>query len=91
MIPITPAFLEANHFQKDEHGHYWRDFVTHYLELIPSLDGFYPFWCKLPEMSCESEQGVPLNRLQFVNELQNLFFAIYGEELYLKVEGITCG
>ena len=91
MIPITKPFLEANHFQKDENGHYWRDFVTNYLELIPSLDGFYPLWCKLPEMSCESEQCVPLHRLQFVNELQNLFFAIHGEEIYLKVESSTCG
>ncbi len=91
MIPITTAFLEANLFLKDDKGHYWRDFVTHYLELIPSQDGFYPLWCEFPEMSCESEQKVALNRLQYVNEFQNLFFEIYGDEIHLKVESSTCG
>jgi hypothetical protein len=84
MIPLTYGFLEANEFKKDDIGHYWRDFVTHYLELIPGKDGFYPLCCELPEMGSEKEQKVAMNRVRYINELQNLVFAITGHELKLK-------
>jgi hypothetical protein len=52
-------------------------------------DGFYlNGWYVMPEKDCYSfmiaGSSVVLTRLNFVHELQNLFFALTNTELYLK-------
>jgi hypothetical protein len=55
-------------------------------------DGFYyPLYAQDPEMSHEDEQRVFMNRIESLHELQNLFFAITGQELELRHERSTCG
>jgi hypothetical protein len=76
---------------KDHNGNYWIDLQTHYLELMPSNGYWYPVYAQVPEMSHEDEQRVSTNRIEFVHEMQNLFFAITGRELEMKVERSTCG
>lgn len=45
---------------------------------IEAKDGFYFELVQLPEMSCEDMQVVPLRKLDYVHELQNLFFILSG-------------
>ncbi len=75
---LTIDLLQKNYFFKDENGHYWRDFVTHYLELIPVAGGFSPVIVQLPEMSCDQEQAVCLNLIENENQLVKLISVITG-------------
>lgn len=84
-IPISPEWLKRFGFVKDNNGNYWIDLQTHYLELMPSNGYWYPVYAQVPEMSHEDEQRVSTNRIEFVHELQNLFFALTGNELEMKV------
>lgn len=83
-IPLTEEILLKCGFIKDNNGNYWIDLQTHYLELMPSNGYWYPVYVQTPEMSHQDEQRVSINRIQYVHELQNLFFAITGTELELK-------
>lgn len=85
-IPITEKWLVNLGFEKDNNGSYWIDLQTHYLELIPSNGYWYPTYVQVPEMSHEPDQRVSTNRIEFVHELQNLFFAITGSELEFKTD-----
>ena len=83
-IPLTPEWLVLNGHSEDNNGHFWINLQTHYLELITMPDGFYPIYAQLPEMSSEDEQRVGLNRINFIHEYQNLFFALTQTELEIK-------
>lgn len=83
-IPLTEEILLKCGFIKDNNGNYWIDLQTHYLELMSSNVYWYPVYAQTPEMSHQDEQRVSINRIQYVHELQNLFFAITGTELELK-------
>jgi hypothetical protein len=91
-LKISIPHLIGFGFVKDNNnGSYWIDLQTHYLELMPSNGYWYPTYAQVPEMSHEDEQRVSTNRIKFVHELQNLFFALTGTELEMKVERGTCG
>ena len=83
-IPITTKWLERLQFRKDDNGNYWVDLVTFYFEIIPGKDGFYPVIGQGAEISAETEQRVTLNCIKYIHELQNLYFALTGEELKIK-------
>jgi len=83
-MPITEKWLSKFGFKKDNNGNYWIDLQTNYIELMLSGDYWYPVYAQVPEMSHEEEQRVSTNRIEFVHELQNLFFAFTGTELELK-------
>jgi len=89
-LKISIPHLTGFGFIKDNNGSYWIDLQTHYLELIPSEGYWYPVYAVVPEMSHEDEQRVNTNRIQFVHELQNLFFALTGNELEMKVDRSHC-
>lgn len=89
-IEITDDWLIDFGFKKDNNGNYWIDLQTHYLELMLSNGHWYPTYAQVPEMSHEDEQRISINRIEFVHELQNLFFALTGTELELKQERSTC-
>ena len=71
-------------FIKDSEWSYRIPLQTHYLELIPSEQHWYPVYAEVHEMSHQDEQRVGLNRIRFVHELQNLFFTLTGKELEIK-------
>lgn len=80
-ININDEILSNYGFKKDSIGNMWFDLTTHWLSLI-FVDGFYyPLYAQQPEIGQEDEQIVSLNRIKFVHELQNLFFALTGKEL----------
>lgn len=83
-IPLTEQWLLDFGFIKDGNGHWWKNLVTHYLELIEMNKWFFPVFVELPELSNEQEQRVGLPRIGSVHEMQNLFFALTGEELTIK-------
>lgn len=85
-LKISIPHLTGFGFIKDDNGNYWIDLQTHYLELIPSNGYWHPTYAQVTEMSHEDEQRVSTNRIEFVHELQNLFFALTGRELEMKVE-----
>ncbi len=80
---LTVELLQKNYFLKDENGHYWRDFVTHYLELIPVANGFNPVIVQLPEMSCDQEQAVCLPFIDNLKQLILLMAVITGGDEFL--------
>lgn len=83
-IPLTPEILEKCGFVEDR-GNYWVDLMTHYLELINKLQGWFPVYAQTPELSSEAEQRVLLNRIDYLHQLQNLFFALTGTELNIDL------
>ena len=83
-IELTPDILVSHNFTEDNNGHFWKDLHSHYLEFIPMPDGFYPIWASVGEMSSEPEQRVSLNRINYVHQLQNLFWVLTGQELEIK-------
>lgn len=82
-IPLTEDWFNKFGFIKDNNGSYWVNLQTHYLSLIPSYGFWYPTYAELPEMSHEDEQMVNLNTIEFIHQLQNLYFALTGKELTL--------
>lgn len=90
-LKISIPHLTGFGFKKDNNGNWWIDLQTHYLELMSSNGYWYPTYVQVPEMSHEDEQRVNTNRIQFIHELQNLFFALTATELEMKVEHSTCG
>jgi hypothetical protein len=88
-IPITEGILWANKFECGEGG-WWMNAANnlrpHYLKLIYTVDdGWYPIYIEQPEMSSESEQMVSLRKIEYIHELENLFFVLTGKELNLKL------
>jgi len=85
-IPLTEEVLLKCGFVKDDfNGSIWKDLQTHYLEFMIMPDGCYPIYASIPEFSSEPEPRVSLNRIQYVHQLQNLYFALTGEELEVKL------
>ena len=51
------------------------------LQLVVSNGDYYPQLIQLPEMSGLESQVVSLNLINYVHELQNLWYVLTGEEL----------
>lgn len=58
---------------------------THYLEIISAADGWYPLYAQVPEFSSEAEQRVGLQRIEYIHELENLFFVLTGKVLNIQL------
>lgn len=84
-IPLTTEILEKCGFVKDKDGDYWIDLMTNYLKAMFMNDGVYPVWICLAELSSEMEQFASLNRINYVHQLQNLYFALTGTELTVNI------
>lgn len=87
-ILLTEEILLNNckGFIKDKsNGNIWIDFQTHYLILIPYEDKFYPVYYEIPELSSQDEQGVGLNYIEFLHEIQNLIYILRKEELEINL------
>ena len=84
-IPLTPEIFVLNGFGEDNNGHFLLDLQTHYLEIIPMKDGFYPMYGQKRETSGDNDNLVTLNRIDYVHQLQNLYFVLTGEELNIDL------
>ena len=93
----TGILLNREWFKKygfRESNCFYLDLTTHYLEMIETIedDGssyYYPSYVEVRELSSTPEQRVSLNRIRYVHELQNLFFALTGQELESVAETST--
>lgn len=83
-IPLTKKWFENFVGFQYSDGNYWVNLITHYLDLMPSKELWYPTYVQIPEFSSEEEQRVNLNAIQYVHELQNLYFTLTGVELQLS-------
>lgn len=83
--PLSAEFLIETGFSEDNNGHFWLNLQTHYLELIPMPDGYYPVYIQVPEMSSEIEQRVNLIKIETFKELKNLIKTISGRELKMAI------
>ena len=86
-IKLTEEWLLKFGFKKDKNGIFYIDLFTHYLELMYSMECYYPVYIQKSAMSSENEQRIGLINLEFVHELQNLYFVLTGEELTQVSEG----
>lgn len=80
-VPITEKRLLLVGFEKGKFGNLSIDFGDSILILIPSHVFFYPVYSMYSELHAEENQDVHLNRIQYMHELQNLYFTLRGEEL----------
>jgi hypothetical protein len=86
-IPLTPEILEKCGFEENENQTLYLgidDYGLNWLEIIKSPDGFYPVIYQWAEMSNETPQSVHLNRVEYLHQLQNLYYALTGQELTFK-------
>ena len=81
-IQLTEEWLTKFGFENIDYGH------SRYLinpdktiRLIWNNGWLYPQIEQAPEMSSESTQVVSLDRIKYVHELQNLYYALTHEEL----------
>ena len=75
-------FINYNFTKLDSrYIYYGEDGITSII-LTTSEDGFfYPSICQIPEMSNMEEQIVSLNRIQVLEELQNIFIVVFGKNV----------
>ena len=70
---ITDYFLKEKGFKIDNNGNYWKSITpTHAIILIKCKGYYYPSINEAPELSCEDEQEVSLNRITKMSELQTI-------------------
>ena len=81
-IPITEEWLVRFGFKKHRSDFYiMLDTPDFHLNLMISKDGFYPSIEQTPEFASEDVQICYLNKIEYVHQIQNLFFTLTGKEL----------
>lgn len=60
------------------------DSMLNWLSLKYADGYYYPIYGQRPEMSNQDDQILFMNRIEYLHELQNLYFALTGTELDLK-------
>ena len=80
-IPLTGKWLLMFGFKKPAHS--WIGSKFH----LSEWDEYPLNWC----VAMNKNNAVIFKKLKYVHELQNLFFALTGQELELKEVGSTCG
>ena len=80
-IPLTEEWLLKFGFEDVTGVYYTLHISPDFKLLLIPADGFYPQLDKADE---NNWQSVSLNKIEHVHELQNLYFALTGEELETK-------
>jgi hypothetical protein len=92
-IKLTPIVLSRYGFKKDEKGKMQMNFGMYSIELVPIPDCYYAFfaekarleWVSLEgKMKPKKEKWVLLRKINYLHELENLVYAINGDELKYK-------
>lgn len=84
-IPLTEEWLLKFGFNQcfNEYHMLFSDNIFS-LDIVIENDVYYPVICSMPKNIFLSEQRIRLHSIQYVHQLQNLYFALTGEELTLK-------
>ena len=84
LIPIKLTknwFLNAG-FKENKHGTLFLKLeLDRFFEIIETANDFYCELVQLPELSSEDLMFITLRKIDYVHELQNLYFALKCEEL----------
>lgn len=85
-IPLTEEWLVKLGFERDKTGDLsiMINSIDTHLFFVVTKDWFYPSLISEPEYSNTTPSCIGLNRIQYVHQLQNLYFALTGEELTIK-------
>ncbi|MBP7512574.1 MAG: hypothetical protein KA981_11630 [Bacteroidia bacterium] len=81
-IVLSPDILEKCGFKKNKNGEPCieiNDIASHLELMVGKENYFYPSITQTPDM--DEERTVWLNRINSLHQLQNLYFALTGEEL----------
>lgn len=84
-IPLTEEILLKCGFKVS--NTYWIELNggTHHIDLHCINKVYYPILVQEPEMSSEEAQVINLHKIQYLHQLQNLYFALTGEELTVNL------
>ncbi|MDO6389030.1 hypothetical protein Q4E40_02740 [Pontibacter sp. BT731] len=84
-VPITEEELTRMGFKKDNRT-LWLvvNGGDYYIELDKVRGEWYPDYCQCPEFSSVPEQRINLSAIQYMHQLQNLYYVLTGEELTFK-------
>ena len=83
-IPLTEQWLLDFGFKKNEYGDMSLFKEFEYLVIMCVKEEFYPSYEQPAEFAHESDRVVYFNHIKYVHQLQNLYFALFQEELILK-------
>jgi len=83
-ILLTEEWLLKFGFENVDYGFTKKILTVSTLQLIWGDGWIYPQIIEEAEMNSETIDVVSLNRIEFVHQLQNLYFTITGEELKLN-------
>ena len=82
-IPLTEEILLKCEGYKQNYGFEINDNTQ--LDFVITNDGVYPFITQDGEFSRQLPSQVNLERIQHLHQLQNLFFALTGDELEINL------
>ena len=86
-IPLTEEWFLKFGFKKNKHENLILNLeLDRKLEIIETKEGFYIELVQLPELSCEDIQFIVLRKIEYVHQLQNLYFALTGEDIIFSTE-----
>jgi len=80
-IPLTEEWLLKSGFNNLNYGYELAIELDRLLQLVVSNGDYYPQLIQLPEMSGLDSQVVSLNSINYIHELQNLWYVLTGKEL----------
>lgn len=85
-IPLTEEWLIKFGFERDKTGDLsiMVNSIDTHLFFVVTKDWFYPSLISEPEYSNMGPSCIGLNRIRHIHQLQNLYFALTGEELICK-------
>ncbi len=81
-IPLTPEILEKCGFEKNRSDEYVYSMQPDFhLSISFYKTGIFPMLIKDSEFSNGEAQAIGLQKINYLHQLQNLYFALTGEEL----------
>ena len=85
-IPLTPEILEKCGFKKRRDGEYLYSIdLDKHISIVVNKDNFFPMLLQDAEFSGGELNVYFCNLINYLHQLQNLYFALTGEELELKL------
>ena len=83
-IALTEQWLLDFGFKENEYGNMSLFKEFEYLEIMCGRGDFYPSYEQPTEFAHEENRVVSLKQIKYVHQLQNLYFALTGNELNIK-------
>lgn len=83
-IPLTPEILVKAGFKRWHDGTH-RKQIDEYIVFHVEEDGCYGFWSDSKENEADFTLRSQDNHIEYLHQLQNLFFALTGQELEIEL------